>query len=200
MTSCARSADTVGSRHCPRIVSGTHGRSGWRRFSPTRQTVWISSSTWVAGPTRSLHDDISRMQSPGKPENRCGSTTTNSTQRIPEGDHLMSMIADASFEDIPPIPSRVRTFDGQMIETGSSLWRMRACCEGGGDSITINWERMAAAHGGCGFSARAAHFVRLYLTDRPSRFPGWAQTFHSGYCTASGNRTSRHRRNRYLWP
>lgn len=78
----------------------------------------------------------------------------------------MSMIADASFEDIPPIPSRVRTFDGQMIETGSSLWRMRACREGGGDSITINWERMAAAHGGCGFSARAAHLVRLYLTDR----------------------------------
>ena len=54
--------------------------------------------------------------------------------------------ADASFNDIPPIPSRVRTFDGQMIETGSSLWRMRASSDGG-DSITINWERLASAHG-----------------------------------------------------
>lgn len=42
---------------------------------------------------------------------------------------------------------------------------MRVCSDGG-DSLTIDWERLAAAHGECQFSARAIHLVRLYLTDR----------------------------------
>jgi hypothetical protein len=90
------------------------------------------------------------------------------------------MIADDSFGDVPPIPSTVRTLDGQTIETGSNLWRMRVCSDGG-DSITINWERLGAARRGYGFSARAVHLARLYLADRLRRRK--SSTIHNDFST-----------------
>jgi hypothetical protein len=90
------------------------------------------------------------------------------------------MIADDTFGDIPPIPSTVRTLDGQMIETGSNLWRMRVCSDGG-DSITINWKRLGSVFRGYGFSARALHVMRLYLADRLRRRK--SSTIHNDFST-----------------
>lgn len=90
------------------------------------------------------------------------------------------MIATASFPDIPPVPLTVCTLDGQIVQTGSNLWRMRACSDGG-DSITINWERLEAPHGDCCFSAQAIHLIRLYLADRLRKRK--ASTVHNDFCT-----------------
>ena len=62
--------------------------------------------------------------------------------------------------DLPSVPMRVRSLDGQVIETGANVWRMRTCSDGG-DVLTINWERLRAMRRGCAFSARAEHLVRL---------------------------------------
>lgn len=93
------------------------------------------------------------------------------TERTPE----VSVIGD-----LPPLPSEVRSMDGQLIETGSNLWRMRTSGDGG-DSITINWERLRTAQEGCAFSARAAHLVRLYLADRLRRKK--SSTIHNDFST-----------------
>ena len=54
---------------------------------------------------------------------------------------------------------------GQLIETGVNVWEMCTCSDGG-DSITINWERLRTACGEGAFSARTEHLARLYLADR----------------------------------
>ncbi len=73
-----------------------------------------------------------------------------------------------TISDLPPLPLRVRSLDGQLIETWSNLWRMRVCSDGG-NLITINWERLRTTNEACAFSARAAHLARLYLADRLRR-------------------------------
>ena len=70
--------------------------------------------------------------------------------------------------DLPPVPMRVRSLDGQVIETGTNVWRMHTCSDGG-DAITINWARLRAMRRRCAFSARAEHLTRLYLADRLRR-------------------------------
>ena len=73
--------------------------------------------------------------------------------------------ASEAIGDLPSVPMRVRSLDGQVIETGANVWRMRTCSDGG-DVLTINWERLRAMRRGCAFSARAEHLAPA-LSRRP---------------------------------
>ncbi len=82
--------------------------------------------------------------------------------------------------DLPPVPMWVRSLDGQLIETGANVWRMRTCSDGG-DVLSINWERLRAMRRGFALGTRAEHLTRLYLADRLSRKK--SSTIHNDFST-----------------
>jgi len=88
--------------------------------------------------------------------------------------------ASEAIGDLPSVPMRVRSLDGQLIETGANVWRMRTCSDGG-DVLTINWERLRAMRRGCALGARAEHLARLYLADRLCRKK--SSTIHNDFST-----------------
>ena len=82
--------------------------------------------------------------------------------------------------DLPSVPMWVRSLDGQLIETGANIWRMRTCSDGG-DVLTINWERLRAMRRGFALATRAEHLARLYLADRLCRRK--SSTIHNDFST-----------------
>ncbi|HLV99286.1 MAG TPA: hypothetical protein VKT82_11490 [Ktedonobacterales bacterium] len=70
--------------------------------------------------------------------------------------------------DLPPLPDKVITQDGQVIDITSSIWRGRASVNGGRYE-QINWSSSLGAESQRSIlTKRAWYLVKLYLADRLS--------------------------------
>ncbi len=67
--------------------------------------------------------------------------------------------------DLPPIPARVISLDGQFVETSNESWFLRSSADGG-KLISIHWAKLGAK---ALLSERARHLVKLFLADKISR-------------------------------
>lgn len=67
--------------------------------------------------------------------------------------------------DLPVVPARTISLDGQLIDTSNESWRIRTSSDGG-MLIVIHWARLAGA---AVLSERARHLVKLFLADKLSR-------------------------------
>src|SRR5262245_48037193 len=71
--------------------------------------------------------------------------------------------------DLPPIPTRVITPDGQQIDTTSSRWEGRSAPDGG-KYQRIDWSLTLGQDGQRNIlTKRAWYLVKLYLADRLSK-------------------------------
>ncbi|MBE2197494.1 MAG: site-specific integrase [Anaerolinea sp.] len=77
------------------------------------------------------------------------------------------MTPKSAFPDLPPIPTRVETRDGQQVETRLPVWQLRTYAHTG-TLVTLNWPMLEeiAAGGIPVFSPRAVHLMKLYLVHR----------------------------------
>jgi len=67
--------------------------------------------------------------------------------------------------DLPPLPSRVISLDGQLVDTSAACWRFRSSSDGG-KVILIPWERLDEP---AILSDRARYLAKLFLADKTSR-------------------------------
>ena len=73
-------------------------------------------------------------------------------------------VADHGF-DLPPLPSRVISMDGQLVDTSAVCWRFRSSSDGG-KLILIPWDRLDEP---AILSDRAQYLAKLFLADKVSR-------------------------------
>lgn len=76
----------------------------------------------------------------------------------------------ANIVDLPTVPQQVIAFDGQIIRTDVSQWRMQVASDGGG-ILFVKWSQLDAIEvdGQPVFSRRARGLLKLYLADRLTR-------------------------------
>lgn len=67
--------------------------------------------------------------------------------------------------DLPPLPSRVISLDGQLIDTSATCWRFRSSSDGG-KLILIPWDRLDEP---AILTGRARYLAKLFLADKVSR-------------------------------
>ena len=67
--------------------------------------------------------------------------------------------------DLPPLPSRVISLDGQLVDTSTTCWRFRSSSDGG-KLIFIPWDRLDEP---AILSDRARYLAKLFLADKVSR-------------------------------
>jgi integrase len=67
--------------------------------------------------------------------------------------------------DLPPLPSRVMSLDGQLVDTSAVCWRFRSSSDGG-KVILIPWDRLDEP---AILSDGARYFAKLFLADKISR-------------------------------
>ena len=67
--------------------------------------------------------------------------------------------------DLPPLPTTVLSFDGQLVDTSQEVWRFRSSTDGG-KAITLHWIRQDEPSI---LSPRARHLLKLYFADRIAR-------------------------------
>ena len=99
---------------------------------------------WI---TRNHPSDTSRTRLPDRRERRCETTIAASTER---NRRLMAPALRSAHDlaytvDLPPVPARVRSLDGQLVETAKDCWTMHVSADGG-RTITIRWERLRGVH------------------------------------------------------
>jgi len=70
--------------------------------------------------------------------------------------------------DLPIVPLKVRSMDGQNIDTTGRVWKLRSSSDGGG-IIRINLDLLSSTDRRPALSHRACHLVSLYLVDRIAR-------------------------------
>jgi integrase len=63
--------------------------------------------------------------------------------------------------DLPPLPQRILSRDGTIVETFPSVWHLTAA-SGLGPKYQLDWELIEQA----GITPRARHLLQLYLADR----------------------------------
>ena len=99
----------------------------------------------------------------------------------PHGTRGSDLLQPMCSRDLPAVPMRVRSLDGQLVETGEGLLdharpqRRRPC------AITFEWELQRALDRPVLGYTRAEHLVRLYLADRLTRKK--ASTIHNDFAT-----------------
>ena len=74
-------------------------------------------------------------------------------------------VLDHRAPDLPQVPSRVMSLDGQLIDTSAVCWRFRSSSDGG-KVILIPWDRLDEP---AILSDRARYFAKLFLADKISR-------------------------------
>ena len=76
------------------------------------------------------------------------------------------MTSETPALQLPPVPLRIVSLDGQIVETSQPLWAVRSAIDGG-KMFSLNWELMAqiTAHKQCVFSPRAQQLMKLYIAD-----------------------------------
>ncbi len=67
--------------------------------------------------------------------------------------------------DLPPLPSRVISLDGQFVDTSAVCWSFRSSSDGG-KVILIPWAQLDEP---AILSDRARYFAKLFLADKISR-------------------------------
>jgi hypothetical protein len=70
--------------------------------------------------------------------------------------------------DLPSLPARARSMDGQEVDTSSVVWKLRSSSDGGA-LIAINLHLLGGPEHKPALSDRAIHLVTLYLFDRIQR-------------------------------
>ena len=83
-------------------------------------------------------------------------------------------------DDLPRLPQRVRSMDGQDVDTSSPHLNIRSSSDGGG-VLTINLERLSNSNRRPMLSHRACHLAKLYIVDRVGKRKGHTveNDFHS---------------------
>lgn len=71
-------------------------------------------------------------------------------------------------QDLPLVPARLLSLDGQLIDTSGTLWRLRSSADGG-TVLLIEWTKLDLH---ATFSRRARHLMKLYSADRILRKKG----------------------------
>jgi hypothetical protein len=77
----------------------------------------------------------------------------------------MSSNRGPSSARLRPIPRRVRSLDGQTVDTSGDPWAFQSSVDGG-QLLFLSWEALQKL---AVFSAMAIHCVKLYLADRLTR-------------------------------
>lgn len=72
------------------------------------------------------------------------------------------------FSDLPLLPARARSMDGQDVDTSSRVWKLRSSSDGGA-LIAINLHLLGGPEQNPALSERAIQLVSLYLFDRIQR-------------------------------
>ena len=67
--------------------------------------------------------------------------------------------------DLPPLPPRVISLDGELVDTSTTCWRFRSSSDGG-KLILIPWDRLDEP---AIFSDRTRYITKLFLADKVSR-------------------------------
>jgi hypothetical protein len=67
--------------------------------------------------------------------------------------------------DLPPLPLRVISLDGQLVDTSTTCWRFRSSSDGG-KLILIPWDRLDEP---ALLTDRARHLAKLFLADKVLR-------------------------------
>ena len=81
--------------------------------------------------------------------------------------------------DLPPVPARVRSLDGQLVETAKDCWTIASAA-----MAAMRSQSVGAAAGDASrvlLATRAEHLVRLYLADRLARKK--SSTIHNDFST-----------------
>ncbi len=73
---------------------------------------------------------------------------------------------DLALADLPDVPKQISSLDGQIVETGGPVWRIRSAADGG-KIMVFNWERLHQITLGQQpvFSLRARRLMQLYIAD-----------------------------------
>lgn len=68
--------------------------------------------------------------------------------------------------DLPEISNQITSLDGQIVETGAPVWRIRSAADGG-KIILLSWERLSQITMGqkSVYSQRAQGLMQLYIAD-----------------------------------
>lgn len=76
------------------------------------------------------------------------------------------MTDNGSSFQLPPVPARIVSFDGQLVNTNRPVWAVRSAADGG-KMFSINWELLEqiSADGRRIFSERACQLMKLYIAD-----------------------------------
>lgn len=70
--------------------------------------------------------------------------------------------------DLPPVPSRILSRDGAVVETHSPIWRISGA-DSHGTKWILDWNRLDQRGRDPLLSERARHLLKLYLADRLSK-------------------------------
>jgi len=71
---------------------------------------------------------------------------------------------------LPPVPTQIVSYDGQVVDTSGEKWRLRSAIDGG-KMLVFNWQRLdqIAVEGVGVFGGRARQLMKLYIADRLTR-------------------------------
>lgn len=70
-----------------------------------------------------------------------------------------------SVSNLPTIPLRVLSMDGQEVDTSCAIWKVRTSPDGGSE-LSINWLLLDKPERQVVFTERAWYLVKLYLAER----------------------------------
>src|SRR6266851_9084262 len=125
--------------------------------------AWTGWCIWADGRTRYPRDATSSDRWRSRPYCLCAATTESSTGRL-RMQNTARRVPDRR-SDLPPLPSRVMSLDGQLVDTTTVCWRFRSSSDGG-KVILIPWDRLDEP---AILSDRARYFAKLFLADKISR-------------------------------
>jgi len=101
-----------------------------------------------------------------------------------------------SADDLPMVPSKLWSFDGQRIDTAGSLWVVRSCIDGG-QLLTIRWRLIDESPS---LTVPARRAVRAYIADRITRKKPSTVVNDFWFFVRFQRWLRVHRKSRFDWP
>jgi hypothetical protein len=135
--------------------------SGWQKHSRINPSAWTGSFTLADGPTRSPPRVTSSAPWQARRRKRFEAIIGSCTRRR----RMLDAARVSRLSDLPPLPTTVHSFDGQLVDTRQEVWRFRSSTDGG-KAITLHWIRQDEPSI---LSPRARHLLKLYFADRIAR-------------------------------
>ncbi len=83
--------------------------------------------------------------------------------------------------DLPPIPQRILSREGTVVNTISSVWRLARASKLG-RKLVLNWDLLEQVGTPPVLTARARHLVKLYLADRiPKKAVSTVRSYYTSF-------------------